>query len=297
VDNVGIGVLETAGGVQDDTLTATIPLGLYYTPSTVAAGGVALDPVGVGTVTVTARSTGLVTQPLATQSVTVSAPGITVGARTVGAGLQESTSFSLGASNHGDIIVTITSSDASSLLVSPNATTPGTASINIPMADLATSAGFYVQGVEGATGSATVTVTAAGFLDGTATETVVQPGLILAGAPTSLAAGAANDHFYAYVGVPTGNSVNAQNVRAGSPGITVTATSSNVTAAQIVTSTGAGGSRTAVILPGLYYTPAPPITTGSFELDPLTAGTTTLSVTAPGILTQPIGTQTVTVTP
>jgi hypothetical protein len=295
VDNTGIGVLETSL-VQDDTVTATIAPGLYYTPSSVAAGGVAFDPVGVGTVTVTARSTGLVAQPLATQQVTVSAPGISVGARTVGAGLQESTSFGLGASAHGGVTVTVTSSDPSTLLVSPNVSTPGTPSFQVNVADGSTGVGFYVQGVEGTTGAATVTVTAAGFLDGTATETVAQPGLILAGLPTSLASGASNSAFYAYVGVPTGQSVNAQNVRAGGSAITVTAASSNTAAAVIVDSSGSGPSRTAVILPGLYYTPGS-IAAGGFALDPLAAGQTTVNVTAPGHITQPLGTQGVTITP
>ncbi|MGE0161096.1 MAG: beta strand repeat-containing protein, partial [Gemmatimonadales bacterium] len=295
VDNPGVAVLETSL-VQDDTVTATIVPGLYYTPSSVASGGVAFDPVGVGTVTVTARSSGLIAQPIATQQVTVSAPGITVGARTVGAGLQESTSFSLGASNHGGVMVTVTSSDPTTLLVSPNSTTPGSGSFSVNMADGNTGLGFYVQGVEGATGAATVTVSAAGFLDGTAVETVAQPGLILVGLNSTLASGATNTQFYAYAGVPVGSSVNAQSVRAGSAGVTVTAMSSNAAAALVVTSAGAGASGTAVIVPGLYYTPTT-LSGGGFELDPLAPGTTTVSVSAPGFLTQPLGMPVVNITP
>jgi hypothetical protein len=291
----GVGVLETST-VQDDTVTAVIPPRLYYTPGSVAAGGVAFDPVGVGTATVTARAPGFVAQTLATQTVTVNAPGISVGAQTVGAGLQTTTSFNLGASNHGPITVTVTSSNPSILRLATNDSTPGVASLAIPVADLVTSVGFYVQGVEGVTGSVTLTVTAPGFLDGTAVLTVVQPGIILSGAQSTLAAGAANDLFYAYVGVPVGSSVNVQNVRAGSPGITVTASSSNVSAAQIVTSTGAGASRTAVILSRLYYTPNT-LATGGLEIDPLAPGQTSLNVTAPGFLAQPLATQTITITP
>ncbi|MBM4182752.1 MAG: hypothetical protein FJ207_00845 [Gemmatimonadetes bacterium] len=270
--------------------------GLYYTPTSVAAGGVAFDPVGVGTATVTARSTGLVAQPLATQTVTVSAPGISVGPATVGAGLQAGNSLSLGSTNHGGVTVTITSSDSTTLLVSPSATTPGTRSISYAFSAGQSGVSFFVQGVEGATGAATLTVTAAGFLDGTSTVTVVRPGLIISQLATSIGSTAVNDHFYAYVGLPSGTTVSTQNVRAGSPGITVTATSGNASVAQIATSTGVGSSRTAVIVPGLYYTPVS-LATGGFELDPLAAGTTTVSVAAPGITTQPLGTQVVTITP
>jgi hypothetical protein len=76
----------------------------------------------------------------------------------------------------------------------------------------------------------------------------------------------------------------------------VTATSSNPAAAVIVTSTGSGASRTAVIQPGFYYTPSS-LATGGLEIDPLAAGQTTVNVTAPGVITQPLGTQGVTVTP
>jgi hypothetical protein len=295
VDNLGIGVLETAV-VQDDTVTATIVPGLYYTPTSVATGGVAFDPVGVGTATVTARATGFIAQPAATQQVTVAAPGISVGARTVGAGLQESDVFSLGAGSHGGVTVTLTSSDSTILVLAANDTTPGTRTISVNVPNNTTSLGFYVQGVEGTTGSATITVSAPGFLDGSSTTTVVQPGLIIASLATSFAASAADEHFYAYVGVPIGASVNAQNVRPGSAGITVTATSTNIAAARIATSTGAGASRTAVIPVGFYYTPAS-FATGGFVLDPVAAGQATVSVSAPGHIVQPNGTVVVTITP
>ncbi|MEQ1857125.1 MAG: hypothetical protein ABL963_11665, partial [Longimicrobiales bacterium] len=295
VDNLGIGALKAGAIIQDDTVTAVIPPGLYYTPSSVATGGVAFDPIGVGTATVTARAPGFVAQPIATQQVTVSVPGISVGARTVGAGLQESTSFGLGAPNHGGVLVTLTSSDSTILVLAPNASTPGTRSITFNVANGSTGVVFYVQGVEGATGSATVTVSAAGFLDGSAAMNVVQPGVILVSLGTSYAAGAADQHFYAYVGYPSGSSVSAQNVRPG-PGLTVTATSSNIAAAQIATSTGSGASRTAFIPAGLYYTPSS-FASGGFALDPVAVGQTTVGVSAPGYVVQPSGTVVVTITP
>jgi hypothetical protein len=296
VDNLGVAQL-TNGQITGDTVTSVIVSGLYYTPTSVAAGGVAFDPVGVGTATVRARAPGFVAQPLATQQVTVTAPTITVSVPgTVGAGLQASASVSLGASNHGGVTLTLTSSDSTTLLVSPNATTPGSRSfsVNVPNGTQFTS--FYVQGFEGATGTSVVTATAAGFLNGTAQTSVVQPGIIISGLPSSLSAGAANRHFYAFVGIPSGNTVSTQDVRAGSPGVTVTATTSNVSVARLVTQTATGASVTAAIAPGVYHTPTS-VAAGGIELDPLAAGQTTVSVSAPGFVAQPLATQQVTITP
>jgi hypothetical protein len=295
VDSISVGQL-TNGQITGDTVTAVIAPGLYYTPTSIAAGGAGFDPVGVGTATVTARAPGFIAQPLATQQVTVTAPTITMSAATVGAGLQTSTSVNLGASNHGGVTLTLTSSDSTTLLVSPNATTPGSRSISVNIPNGTQFFTLYVQGVEGTTGAPTVTATAAGFLNGTAQMTVEQPGIIIAGLVSSLAAGAANDHFNAYVGIRSGNSVSVQNVRAGSPGVTVTATTSNVSVAQLVTQSLTGASVTAVIVPGLYYTPTS-LATGGFELDPLAAGQTTVSVSAPGFFGQPLATQLVTINP
>jgi hypothetical protein len=126
--------------------------------------------------------------------------------------------------------------------------------------------------------------------------TTVQPAIALSGVPTSTTAGAANAAFYAFVGTRSGSTVNAQNVRAGSPGVTVTATSSNTAAGTLVTQTQSGGSVTAVIVPGLYYTPTT-FATGGFAFDPVAQGQTTVSTSASGFLTQPAGTVVVTVNP
>jgi hypothetical protein len=294
-DNAGVGLLKTSS-TSASVVTATIVPGVYYTPTSVAAGGVAHDPLGVGVATITARAEGFTPSAAATGTVTVSAPTITLGARTVGAGLQENSSGALNATGHPGVTLTLTSSDPSTVLVSPNATTPGAASIDIPMGVGTNGFSFYVQGIEGATGTATITATANGFLNGTASMTTVQPAIALSGVPTSTTAGAANAAFYAFVGTRSGSTVNAQNVRAGSPGVTVTATSSNTAAGTLVTQTQSGGSVTAVIVPGLYYTPTT-FATGGFAFDPVAQGQTTVSTSASGFLTQPAGTVVVTVNP
>jgi len=294
-DNTGIGMLKTSS-TSGATVTATIDPGLYYTPTSVATGGVAHDPIGVGTETITATAQGFLATSSATRVVTVSAPMITLNPRTVGSGLQISTGGALNATGHNGRTLTITSSDPSTVVVSPDDQTPGTASIDIQMAAGSNGFSFYVQGIEGATGTATLTATASGFLNGTTTITAVQPGIVLAGPPTTATAGGADIDFYALVGTPSGNSVSVQNVRPGGSGVTVTATSTNTAAGALVTQTQSGASVTAVVLPGLYYTPTS-FGAGGFAFDPVAPGQTTVSVSAPGFITQPTGAVVVTVNP
>jgi uncharacterized repeat protein (TIGR01451 family) len=290
----GLPVTLTAGdpGCVSATSPVTIPGGQTTTTATLSYGGSTTTQCQTH---VYATATDVVTDSVL---VTVTPPAqITLNARTVGAGLQESSSGALNATGHGGVTLTLTSSDPSTVLVSPNVSTPGTASIDIEMEPGSNGFSFYVQGVEGATpGTATITASAAGFLNGTTTVTVVQPGIALTGLPTSTTAGAADIAFYAYVGTPSGSAVNIQNVRAGSPGLTVTATSSNATAAQLVTQTQSGASVTAVIVPGLYYTPTS-FAAGGFTLDPVAQGVTTISASAPGFITTQAGSVEVTVNP
>ena len=180
--DVGVGTL-TDDQTSGPTFDRTIDVGQYLTPATVGAGGIAFDPVGAGTVTLTADATAqnVLMRPNATRAVTVTAPTISVGGRTVGSGLQTSHSASLGVGSHGGVTVTVTSSDPNTLLISPDADTPGTTSIDVEVADGGRTVPFYIQGLEDATGTPTVTLTAAGFTDGSNTVSVVQPGLVLSG--------------------------------------------------------------------------------------------------------------------
>jgi hypothetical protein len=294
-DDTGVGLL-TSTRTTGASVTAVILVGLSNSPTTVATGGVAHDPQGSGTATISATAPGIISHPTASVAVTVSAPVITLTARTVGSGLHVSNSGSLNAAGHGGVTLTLTSSDPQTLLLSPNDITAGAASIDIDIAAGTQSYGFWVQGVEGATGTATVTAEAQGFIDGSNTVTVVQPAIALTALPASLSAGAANDDFYALVGIPSGNGVSSQAIRAGGVSLTVTATTSNVGAAQLVTQTVTGASVTAVIPIGLYYTPTV-FVSGGFALDPVGAGQTVVGVSANGFVTTPAASLAVTINP
>ena len=291
--NVGAGVVKTSGA-SGGSVTVQILPGQFNSPTSVAAGGVAFDPVGTGSSTVTSSIPGFITQPSGTVVVVVTAPLITASNTTVGAGLQRNSGASLGASQHGGVTVRVTSSNPAVMQVSPNASTAGTDFIDVVMANGSTFVPFYVQGVEGATGTVTVTMSAPGFTDGSATITVVQPGVVLTGLGASTTTLSPDDAFYARIGTPSGNSVSGQAVRAGGSTLTVTISSSNVGAGVVYTSGASGGSVTVQILPGQFNSPTS-VAAGGVAFDPVGTGSSTVTSSIPGFITQPSGTLTVTV--
>ncbi len=293
----GVGELLKAVTAAGATQTAVIVPGTYYTPFDTTSGGVAFHPLLSGTTTVSVSAPGFITTTNATQSVSVSQPGISVGATTVGSGLQTSTSFFLGAPTHGGVTVLVTSSNPA-MLVSPNATTAGSSQISIVVPNGTQNVGFHVQGLEGQTQlvTATVTVSASGFTDGTAPISVVQSGITVNGLPGTTTLLTPSSAVYAYVGIPSGNGVSPiQNLRVGGPGnLTVTFTSPAGVGDLLKAGSPAGTTQTAQIVPGTYYTPFD-TTSGGVAFHPLSSGTTTVSVSAPGYVATPNATQTVTV--
>lgn len=275
----------TGGSVSVD-----IAVGESNSPTTVADGGVAFEPLTEGTTTVTASIPEFIATTYASRAVTVTATGMTLNDATVGGGLQLSNSGYLLGSDHGGVDVVITSSDPSVLLVSPNETTPGTASITVSVADGVTLFNYYVQGLEGQTGTATVTATATGFTDGTATKEVVQPALSLYNLYSTMTTAYSDDPFRVQVGIPDAGQTymaDYQEVRAGAPSsYTATVTSSDAGVGQLVTSTVTGGSVTVEIVAGAYYSPNT-VVDGGVAFDPLTVGTTTVTATITGFVTLP----------
>jgi hypothetical protein len=267
-------------------------------PSTVAAGGVAFDPLTAGTTTVSASIPGFVTTTTnGIRAVTVAAPGLTVGTVTVGAGLQESASVSLGANDYGTTTIVIRSSNPQVALVSPNASTAGTDSILITVNEPTTSVSFFVHGLENQTGTVTISARADGFTDGSNTATVVQPALDIAGLVTTTTAGAADDPFQVRVGRGTAAGLSVlQEVRAGGPGLTVTITSTAPAFGQLVTTALTGGTVTVAIPAGASATSGS-VAAGGVAFDALAAGATTVSASIPGFVTTTDGVRTVTINP
>jgi hypothetical protein len=253
-------------------------------------------PLSEGTTAVSSSAPGFQATTAATASVTVTTPGIAFTSLplTVGAGLQANAGWAqLGASNHGGITVRIESSNPSVALVSPDATTPGSAFVDVPVADGQVAAFFHVQGVEGVDGDVIVTASAPGFVDANGIVTVVPAALRFAGLATSAVAGGSADAFVVQVGTPTsdGATLSAQQaVRAGGVPLEVTVTSSDPAVAELSTAAGSGAAATLQIDPGANQA------TG-ISLVPLATGQTQVSVSAPGMITTGAGMVTVTVDP
>jgi len=278
-------LVKSGGGGGALSQTAVIPVGLYYTPTDTTSGGVLLRPRGTGSATISASIPGFVQITSAAGSgIAVAQPPITLYATTVGSGLQGSIYGYLGATNHGGVNVTLTSSDPALLLLAPNATTAGTASISVPVANGQNYFPYYVQALEGVTGRATITATVAGFSNGVISDSVAVPGLDLIGVPGTTTTLSGSNAIYARVGVPQGTSYlnSVQNVRFGGTALTVTFTSTVPTVADLVKSGPVFGGTQIVTIPvGLYYTPTD-TAAGGIRVRPVLAGQTIVSASIPG---------------
>ena len=182
-------------------------------------------------------------------------------------------------------------------------TTAGASQITIPVANGTQTVGFYVQGLEGRTTgvTGTVSVTATGFGNGVANQTVLQAALDLQGVPSSMAVGAADASIYARVGTTTSPANAALNqlqaVRAGIPGggLSVTFTSSNTAAATLINSAGGTGSPQALLIPSGQSNSPTAIAAGGVGVRRVAAGTASISASIPSVITTGAGTRTVTV--
>ena len=201
------------GGVAASLQTVTIDPGSSLTPN------VGVRPVGVGTTSISASAAGFLDRG-ATGSFTVNGPSITVGAGSVGAGLQNRFSAVLGATNHGGVTVRISSSNTAVALISPDGAAPGSAFIDVVVPNGSQSVPFNVQGV--GNGAATITVNTPRFSDGTATFTVSPPVLrFTIGFPT-LYVQSPDQPFGVSIGVNgetvrPGNSMRSRSVRPTPP--------------------------------------------------------------------------------
>ncbi|MGH7591029.1 MAG: hypothetical protein ACREL2_06285, partial [Gemmatimonadales bacterium] len=275
----------TTGG-QADSAVVQIIAGQYYSPTSVATGGAALKALTTGVDTVRVTGAGFVPVPGSSPVVTVSAPGITVNAVTVGAGLAISTYSYLGASQHGGDTVTVWSSNPGVALVAPDNATPGSDSIRVFVPNGQTYVYYYVIGVDSAVGTPIIYASANGFNQGSATATVVQPVVELYGVNTSQTAGGADNPFYAYIGIPYSgtNTFSTSQPRAfGKSPLTVTFSSSVPAVGTLTTTALTAGVVTAVINAGSYFSPTT-VGTGGTAFRPLTAGSSTVSASIPGFL-------------
>ncbi|HKU86936.1 MAG TPA: hypothetical protein VJV77_11430, partial [Casimicrobiaceae bacterium] len=265
--------------------------GVGCTPVVTSAGAIQFDPVGAGTSTLSLVQPAGFTTPSNLQAITatVTASGINVPAVTVGKNLQDNSSASLQSpAPAGGVVVTLTSGDPARLLLSPNATTAGSASITVNVGQNATAIPYFVHGLD-STGTVQVTASAAGFSNSVGTITLQPSGFaILSGSFTTntLDANTAIRVCSSQLNPTTLNRVTDQALRAGLAPVSVAVTSSNTSAGTIVNSPQS-------IAGGVNCTPT---SAGAIQFDPAGAGTSTLSLVQPAGFTTPSNLQTITAT-
>jgi hypothetical protein len=299
----GVGQLITTEKTGD-TVTVVIPVGASNSPTNVANGGVAFDPLTAGATTITGSIPGFIERRYYNRNVTVTAPSIAMYEWTVGSGLQKSVYGYLGASNHGGVNVVIRSSAPGVARVAEDANTPGTDSVVVFVDDGQQYFYYYIQGMEGQTGTVTTTARASGFTDGTAPLNVVTPAvhIVNLGGSYSLSQAPDSIPFYTQVGIPYADNQylsEAQAVRAGGTALTVTLTSSQPAVADLVTpSQPSGNSSVTVQIPvGLYYSPTT-VATGGAALKKKSQGTTVVTSAITGFITAIVeGNRSVTINP
>lgn len=295
----GVGEIATLPDTGQ-TVILTIDPGLYYTPGSLPAGGAGFDPIAVGMTTVSATIPGFIATDNASREVTVTQPYINVGAVSdVGAGLRTSgQAVWLSGPQHGGVTLHIACSDTNLALISGDPDTLGrdVLDIFIPNGSGTSATYYYVQGKEDTTGTVSITGTAPGFTSDQETGSVVTPGISLYSLDTTIDVLDPLKSVRARVGIPNGSltGINpAQYRRPGAPPLVVTVTSSDPAVANFQTLTDTSGVVTTEIAPGSSTNPAN-VATGGVDMDGLSAGTTTVTVSSPGFLNSG-GTKVVTV--
>ena len=271
--------------------SVTIPAGLVSTTFRPAYGGTATLACNA---VVTATSSGLTPD---TVTVTVNQQaGITMpGAIAVGASLAVSTGVTLGSAQHGGVTVTIQSDTPSRVLVAPDSTTAGTASITINVPDNQSFVPYYVHGLEAVTGTANVTVSAPNFAGGSHAVDVVPSGIEIVSLNTETTTLSTDDtDWYVQVGLPCAGNTHlctVQNVRSGGPAFVVSLAlaPAQTPIAQLRSDqpVATGQTVTKPIQPGIYYTQAiVGVSSYGLTFDPLAGGQTSVTATGPaGVLT------------
>jgi hypothetical protein len=264
-------------------LTVNVPLtssdtnvGVITTSPVVFNGGdstvtTQFDPLAAGTTTLALGSAPGFVTPNNFQSITatVSGAGITLGARTVGDDLEESTTGTLGApAPAGGVTVTISSADPARALLATDATSPGSASITRTVATGTAISAFFVHALDDS-GSVNIVASAPGYADGVAAITLVPSGFII-NSPSSISTTtfAANTNVQitpARLNPTTLTYVQNQQLRGGLS-VNVPVTSSDPSVGVITTS------------PLLFNGGTSSVNT---QFDPLATGTSTLAVSPP----------------
>jgi hypothetical protein len=285
------------GGLAVDVTVSTTPAGvgtIVPTPVTVTGGtvfesgvvSIEFDPAAAGTTTleVVTPSGFSPSSSHRTMTATVTNAALSLSDQAIGRNLQVQVVVALGEpAPAGGLDVTLTSADATKLIVSADPAVQGAGSIVVHANPGQTSVNVYAQSLSD-TGLVVLTASAPGRSNGTGTMTLAPAGFIITQQywcisctpqTFSTTTGGANTQLYVVAGrlnAGTGNFETSQNVRGGlSVDVTVSSTSTvgtNVMAVAPPTVTFTGG-----IAFGSSV--------ASIEADPMNAGTAVLEVVTP----------------
>src|SRR5262249_43377063 len=117
-----------------------------------------------------------------------------------GAWLQQSAAVTLGANDYGTTTVHVASANPGVALVSPRVNAPGVAAFDTVLTAPNNQFFYYVQGVEGASDTTSITATATGFVTGKNLATIVAPTVALLGVPTTTRTLTPNSPFFVLIG-------------------------------------------------------------------------------------------------
>jgi hypothetical protein len=213
--------------------------------------------------------------------------------------LQRNTSFSLGFSLHGGTTVRVASADSSKLLVSPNATTPGTPFFDVFLPNGTATVPYYTQGVEGVVFDSTFVVISAPLFQTSSTLVrVLQPIFEIVSLNTNRTTAEVEDTPQIRLATPVGTSntvFTVDEVRAGGLTYTFSLISDSAAVLDLVTQAGTADSVTLTIGPGQSATPIG-ISLGGVAVRSAAAGVTTLRATNPLLRATPNASRVVTVT-
>lgn len=293
-----VGQLVTSAGAGQ-VRSVTVGVGEFRSPADVTSGGIAFDALGIGSTTVTLSHPVVMLLAGATKALTVTAGlNVNTGNVRVGSGLQQLVTVTLDApAPAGGVTIRLESSDPGLLLLSPGASTAGTGVIDVFVGGGSGGTGFYISGMEGRTGTATITASATGYDAAANTVEVAPPAVVILFLQAAQSATGANDPFVAAVGalnVSGTHIYTEQVVRAGGTPITIDIANSDATVAQLVTAGGTAQVVSVTIAVGQRRSPAT-LGGGGIEFDPLAPGQTSVVASGAGLVQVPASTHTVTV--
>jgi hypothetical protein len=182
-----------------------IPANASRTASTIAAGGVGLDGLSVGTTVVAASVPDFITVGTGARTVFITNQNLyLLGLPTdVGSGLQTGAlTAQFGVSNHGGVTLHIESADSMLARISTVSGVAGDPYIDVFVPNGTDEVNYFVHGQAGVTGSVLLTATASAFPTAADTIHVVTPMVAITSLTDSISTSDPADEFIVLIGVP-----------------------------------------------------------------------------------------------